>query len=143
MADDQIDDEARELASLRELIRRADPPPPEVAAVAQIAYELRDVAVVGDDVGELVGVRSVDMGSLHRIANGDSVLAWRVEDRRVVGVVGPATAQMSCVLATSETLDQPIDSSGAFELAQPEGPWRLEVRSEGQTWATEWQPGAR
>jgi len=139
-----VDDEML-VAELRELVRRADPVPPDVATIAQMAYEFRNVTVVPTSVtpDELALVRSADTLDLQLVSQNGVDLAWRVDDGLVVGTLKPADRTCSIVTADERVTDVPL-VSGGFEFDEPDTPWRLQISGpHDEVWATEWQPAKR
>ena len=138
MAPETLDDEDF-LRSLRASVAAADPAPPDVSAIAKLAFEMRGVQVVRSEEA-LAGVRSAAMGSVHRVRGPHRLLTWSIDGALLTGLLQPS-AQRLAVRTMSEVRELEVEpETGAFETAVPTEPWRLEVRAgRDVSWSTEWQ----
>lgn len=124
----------------RAAITVADPPPDQVANLAKIAFQFRDITTAAfDDPAETAPVRSLSRDTTLQVSKDGSSIIWTLDAEHLSGVV-IAEELASLQLQTTEgASDLDVDAAdGSFEAAAPVGPYRLVVRTASSSWSSPW-----
>lgn len=119
---------------VRQVLSAADPVPSSVGSLAKLAFGFRDYDVVElEEQPEPALARSAGTSAPSRAINGDSVITWTSEARRLSGTA--VNVDSLAVQTRGEITPVPISQAGVFETAQIDGVFRWVV---DDLWATPW-----